>query len=121
MTLKKVQIISAGDLSQATVTSSIVDISGLEDIGVQMNFTGTPTGTFIVQVSIDHQQDLEGNVTVAGNWCAILPAPTALPATGAAGSLFLNLPDLCAPYLRVQYTKVSGTGVGNVFVCGKSV
>lgn len=103
-----------------TLTSSVVDISTLDNIGVQMNFTGTPTGTFAVEVSADYRQDFLGNVLVVGNW---IPVALSTPpvASGSAGNIYVDLLPLSAPYLRVQYTNTAGSGVLNVFVTGKTI
>lgn len=117
--LTKFQNITAGDMS-GNITSPVTAIHFLDDIGVQFNFTGTPTGTFQVQVSIDYAQDLEGNVTNAGNWIPITltPAPVA---AGAAGQIYIDLNMLSSPWIRVAYVFTSGTGTLNSFITGKEV
>lgn len=107
-------------MSQASITSSVMNIQYHDNIGIQLNWTGSPTGTFAVQVSADHAQDQNGNVTVAGNWIAVTLDP-AIAATGGADVAYIDLNQLSAPWMRVVYTKTSGTGTLNGFVTAKTV
>ena len=107
-------------MSQASITSVATNIQYLDNIGIQLNFTGSPNGTFAVQVSADYQQDPEGSIRVPGNWIPIALPSTPL-ASGSAGQIYIDLNQLSAPYIRVVYTKTSGTGTLNAFVTGKQV
>lgn len=119
-TLLKFQTITSGAMSTASLTSLVTNIRNLDNIVVQLNFTGTPTGTFAVQVSADYAQDSLGNVTNTGNWVPLLLAPAPI-ASGAAGQIIISLVELPAPYIRVVYTKTSGTGTLNAFITGKAI
>lgn len=115
------QIVSAGDASQATVISSVVGIEFLDNIGIQINVTsGTPTGVFTVEVSIDHSE-INGNVLVAGNWIAISLPVSASISSGSPANIFLDLNQLSAPWIRLKYTKSGGTGNFDAFLCGKMI
>lgn len=119
--LKKFHLITNGAMTgTATITSSAVEIINLDNVFVQLDFTGTPTGAFSVQVSSDHSQDQEGNILVAGHWITLVldPAPIA---AGAADDIGIDLNQLGASYLRVVYVNSSGTGVLNGFVSGKGL
>lgn len=100
--LKRYRNISGGDMS-TIITSDVTDIQFLDNIGFQYHWTGTPTGTFTVEVSANHIQDAQGVVTVTGNWVALplTPVPTA---TGAAGNLYIDINQISAPYIRTVYT-----------------
>ncbi len=131
--LLKYQNITNGDMSLSSITSTITNISFLDDIGIQLNFSGSPVGTFAVQVSADHAQDYSSppNVTVAGNWVPLTftywDSGTSAFITGfsvptSVGSpIYLDLALLSAPWIRVVYTKVSGTGTLNAFITAKAV
>lgn len=111
-------VITAGDMSLATLTSVATNIQYLDTVAYQWNFTGTPTGAFTVQVSLDYSQDQFGNITNAGNWNTI--TLTGSPAAaGAAGTQAANLQTLGFPWIRTVYTKTSGTGSLNTFISGK--
>lgn len=115
----KFQNIVSGDMSQATITSSISNIQFLDDIGIQLVWTGTsPVGTAAVEISIDHAQDSLGNVTVAGTWTA-LSAGTAV--SGNSGNIFFDVYGISAPWIRVKYTKTSGIGTLNSYLCAKAI
>lgn len=103
------QIITGGDMSLASITSQAVNIEEADNVGVQMNWTGTPVGTFAVQCSID-----------GSNWVA-LSLPSSPAAAGGASSALLDLVGLCSKFLRVVYTKGSSTGSLDVFVQGKGL
>lgn len=119
-TLLKFHNIIAGDMSAASITSAVTNIQFLDNIGVQFNFTGTPNGTFAVQVSADYAQDSNGNVQVAGNWIPVT-LPSTPVAAGAAGQVYIDLNQLSSPWIRIVYTKVSGTGVLDGFITGKEI
>lgn len=110
----KFQNITNGDMSQATITSAITDIQFLDNIGIQLNFTGSPVGIAAIQVSADHAQDMFGNVTMAGSWATI----TSSSMVGGS-PIYFDLNQLSAPYLRIVYTKTSGTGTLNGFITAK--
>lgn len=116
--LLRFQNIVNGDMSQASITSTVSNIQFLDNIGIQLNFTGTPTGSFAVQLSIDYAQDDQGNVTNAGNWVPIT-FTTPPVAAGAPGTIYLDLNQLSAPWIRVVYTKGSSTGTLQGFITGK--
>lgn len=116
--LGKCHIITNGVMTGTNVlTSSTVHILNLDNIFLQANVTGTPNGSISIQVSGDHVEDQEGNVLVAGNWIEVV----ALPVVGAAVNFGEDLNQLGAPWLRIQYTNTSSTGVINAFVSGKGL
>lgn len=118
--LLKFQTITAGNMASATLTSAVTNIQWLDNIGYQFNFSGSPVGTFAIQVSADYAQDDSGNVTNAGNWIAV-SLPTPAVASGSAGSLYIDLNQLSAPWIRAVYTKTSGTGTLNAFITAKQI
>lgn len=101
-------------MSLASLTSEVTCIAFLDNIGIQLNFTGAPVGAFDIQVSIDYDKD-KG---IPGTWLS-LPLTPAPSAAGAPGSIYLDLNQLSAPFIRVVYTKTSGTGTLNSFISGK--
>lgn len=115
--LLKYQPIVNGNMN-ASITSGVTSIQFLDNVGVQFNFTGTPTGTFQIQVSADYAQDEFGNVQNPGNWVAIA-LPSSPVASGAAGSIYIDLNELSAPWIRLAYVRVSGAGSLNAFITAK--
>lgn len=121
--LSAFKITSAGDQSLATVTSTVINIQGLDNIGIQVNIlTGTATGNFDVQVSADHVE-VNGLVSVAGIWNKIGTPYTAALTSGvfsdSTASVYFDLNQLSSQYVRLLYTKTSGTGTYDATVVGK--
>lgn len=117
-TLRKFQTITAGDMSAASITSAVTNIETHDNIAIQLNFTGTPVGTFAVEVSVDYERDSHGNVIDSGTWVPITLSP-APAAAGADGSILIDLNQLASPWIRVVYTKTSGTGSLDAFISAK--
>lgn len=121
--------IDAGDMSQASVTSTVSNIQMLDNIGLQLSWTSSPVGTFAVQVSADHAQDTEGNVTTAGQWTPItltyllsgaITQDTSIP-TSVGSPIYLDLNQLSAPWIRIVYTRTSGSGTLSGYITAKMV
>lgn len=117
--LKPYHAIVAGNMS-GNITSPVTCIQYLDNCLIQLNFTGTPTGTFSVQVSADYARDDQGNVTNAGNWVPLTLSPSP-SAAGAANQIIIDMNEMPAPYLRVVYTFTSGTGTLDMYITAKSV
>ena len=118
--LQKFQNIVSGDMSQSLITSKISNIEFLDNIGIQLVWTGTPTGTFSVELSVDYQQDQQGNVLNAGTWTPMTFSSTPV-ASGAAGNIYIDINQISAPWMRVKYTKTSGTGTLQGWLTAKMV
>ena len=116
-TLLKFQIITNG-VGAGDLTSTVTNIQHLDNVGIQVNLSGTPTmtGTFKVQVSADHAQDTEGNVSVAGSWSTVVSGGVS---SGAPTVTYFDLNQLSSPWIRLIYTHVSGAGTVNAFITAK--
>jgi hypothetical protein len=102
---KLVDAVSMG----ADVTSASVDVKYSDNIGVQLVFTGTPTGNFYVQGTID-----------GDTWTA-LDFGTIPTATGADGDHLLNMNNLPYQKIRIFYDRTSGSGSLTVWVMAKTL
>lgn len=109
-----------GNMASATITSAVTNIEFLDNIGLQLVFTGAPVGSFAVQVSASYDQDSLGNVLNAGTWTAITLTPAPI-ASGAGGDIYIDINQTSSPWIRVVYTKTSGTGTLNSFITAKAV
>lgn len=118
-TLPSYKLVAAGDMS-ASITSLATNIQQVDNVGIQLNFTGSPTGTFSVQVSADHTEDVNKNVIVAGHWESLTLSPTPT-ASGTSGDIYIDLNQLSAPWVRIVYTRSSGTGSLDAYVTGKAI
>jgi hypothetical protein len=103
----------------ATYTSTVVEIENLDNVYLQLESSGTMTGSYTVQVSNDYNQDNQGNVINAGQWVTLTLSPSPTVAAGSPSPIGIDCNQLGAPFLRVQYTNASGTGTVNAYVSGK--
>lgn len=93
-------------VSMATsITSSVQGMQNYHFIYIQAVFTGSPVGTFTIQSSNDQT-----------NWDTISGSSVAI---SAAGSQSWNICNIGYPYLRVVYTRTSGSGSLTVTGFGK--
>lgn len=113
-------IINGAMASTSTLHSAPVNVEYLDNIGFQANFTGTPVGTFSVEVSADYLQTATGVVQNSGNWIAL--TLSAVPAAaGAAGSIYVDVTQISAPWIRLSYTNTSSSGTLNAFATAKEI
>ncbi len=117
--LTRFKTITNGDMSTASITSAVTNIGNWDNIGLQFVWTGSPVGTFAVQVSIDHAQDQFGNVTNAGTWVPLTLSPS--PITSLGSPIYIDMTQLSAPWIRVVYTKTSGSGTLQTYISAKTM
>lgn len=116
-----VPIVNAVSMA-ASITSSPTNINRLPGLSYDIIWTGSPVGTFQVQVSNTYSQNPDGTVHNAGNWNTL---PTAsftgtypVPA-GSGGNGFLDVVGTEAAWCRLVYTRTSGTGALTVVPAAK--
>lgn len=112
------QVITDADMS-SNIVSAAFNLRDRRNSCIQMNWTGNPVGPFAVQVSVNHIQDTEGNVQVMGTF-EDLPLDNNISANGVADDAYIELDGLSAPYIRVIYAAVSGSGSINAFISAKA-
>jgi len=108
------------------MTTSIIGtptiIQRLPGISYDISWTGSPVGTFSVEVSNTYQLSATGQVINAGNW-TILPTSsftgTYPVAIGAPGNGFLDVVGTEAYAVRLIYNATSGSGSLTVVPCAK--
>lgn len=88
----------------ATIYSQILDISRMDNQGLEVTWTGTPTGTISILVS---------NSGI--NFYALTFNPTLTQPAAAAGGYAVNLNQLPFRYMLIQYTNASGAGTLTVY------
>lgn len=115
----KFQTITNGVMT-GDITSRISNIEFCDNIGFQFHFTGTPVGTFQIQVSANYEQDSLGNVTNVGNWIDLVLSGTPV-AAGAPDEIYVDVTQISAPWIRAHYTFTSGTGTLQAWVVGKQI
>jgi len=117
---KNFELMAAGDISQATVTSNPVLVDQL-DIGFAFACVtaGGGTGTLKVQACNDHGAYTgtdPATATGLTNWVDVTSAT--LTVTGD-GVWMLNLSNQNYRWARVVYTRTAGSGTLNIRVNGK--
>lgn len=88
----------------STIYSQIIDISRMDNIGLEVTWTSTAVGTFSVMVS---------NSGI--NFYALTFDPVLTQPAGAAGGYYINLTQLAAKYMMLKYVNSSSTGVLTVY------
>jgi hypothetical protein len=99
----------SGQSMGASVTGPWTDIGWLDNLVFNIAFTGTPTGTFAVQASPD--QTLVQQIELSGT-------PTA---SGAADDIRIEMNQVPDKFIRLVYTRTSGTGTLSCWISGKEV
>lgn len=92
------------------ITSNPTNISNWDNVGLQVQWTGTPVGTFQILCSID-------GVT----FIPLTFGPPLTPPAGTPGSFLVNLTELPYPWIQLQYTNASGVGALKSFICAKDL
>lgn len=90
--------------STNTIYTQIVDVSRMDNMGLEVTWTGTPVGTFQVMVS---------NSGI--NFYALTFDPVLAQPAGSASGYAIDLNQLPFRYVMLQYTNTSGSGILTVF------
>lgn len=90
--------------STNTIYSQIVGIERMDNAGLEVTWTGTPTGTFSVMVS---------NSGV--NFYALTFDPVLGQPAGSAGGYAVNLNQLPFRWMFLQYVNASGSGALSIY------
>lgn len=121
--LQTFKILSSVSMS-STVTSSATNILFLDNVGIQHNWSGSPVGTFTVEVSADFNQDDQGRLVNAGNWITLTQpdgTPFVIVAAGVTGQGYFDITQTSSPWMRSVFTASSGSGFLSTFVTAKMV
>lgn len=109
--------------SMASTIHSVPQFIGqMSYIGFDISWaaTGSPNGTFSVEVSNSYSVDATGKQNNAGNWTALTLSQAVSP-TGSAGNAFIDIDGVAASWIRLTYTPSSGTGTMNAYLSGKVI
>jgi hypothetical protein len=93
-----------------TYTSNVFNAANLDNIGLQVEFTGTMAGTLTVNCSIDNK------VYIPLTFNPVLSQPA-----GSNLSYLIDLNQLPFPYLNIQYTNATGSGTLIVYLGAKDL
>lgn len=87
-------------VSTNVIYSQIMDVSRMDNSGLEITWTGTPTGTLQVMCS---------NSGI--NFYPLTFNPAITQPAGSGGGYLINLNQLPFKYVMLQYTNSGGTGV----------
>ena len=108
--LKTYTVINAQSMTgTTTITGTAVNVQFLDNIGIQLKWTGTPSGTFLIEGSND-------NTTYRA-----LDFGSAIEATGSASDHLISVNQFPFPWIRVKYTNSSSTGSLTATISGKEL
>jgi len=94
----------------STIHSQVFDMRKNEGCSFQPIWTGTPTGTITIEVSLDYVPNLQSSTPInAGTWTNIGASIPTQPA-GSSGSTFIPIYAACTAWIRLTYVNASGTG-----------
>lgn len=114
--INPVLILSGGDLSQATVTTNPTNVLQQDNLVYQVNITGASAdGTIDVETSTDYNP-ITNN---AGNWVPLGISASCVVAGVGTGIIDFN--QAGPAWVRLKFTRVSGTGSMDVYISGKQV
>lgn len=86
------------------------NVQNLDNLGLEISWTGTPTGTITVLGS-----------NSGTTFYALTFNPAITQPAGSAGGYLINLNQFPWPWLQVKYTNASGTGTLNAWLYGKDL
>lgn len=114
--LTPVKIISAASLG-ANVVGTPTNIQYLDNISIQLNITGaSAAGTITIQGSLDYAQT-PFNAANAGSWDSLGVTYT----VAGAATKIISLTQVCVPWIRIVFTRDSGTGSIDAYISGKAI
>lgn len=94
----------------STITTNPQDISNFDNVGLEVTWTGTPTGTISVLAS-------NGGT----NYYALTFNPILAQPAGSAGGYLIDLNQVPFTKVEVQYVNASGSGLLSVYLNSKDV
>lgn len=108
---KSSQVIVSGVMTgTTTITSTPTFVGNVDNGGIEISWTGTPTGTITIQCSIS-------NVT----YYSLTFTPALTQPAGAAGGYLIDLNQIPFPWVQISYTNATGTGVLNAWTFYKDL
>lgn len=102
----------------SSITSAVTILAQKSGAGYDIAWSGTPTGTFSVQISNTYSINAKGAVLNAGSWTPVTLS-TSIAAAGSPDNAFINLAGLECYAVKLVYTVGSSTGVLNATICSK--
>lgn len=123
--LKPHRVLADGSMA-GDVTSEVSVLPEISLVSYTFSWSGTsPVGVLRVQVSNDYALDARGEVSSEGNWANIsfltgISFAASVAVSGNTGTANIILPPCGAYAFRTVYTRTSGTGTLQAWICGKA-
>ena len=99
-------LVIGGDMS-SSITSATTNFQYLDNIGLQLIYTGAPIGTITLEASLD-----------GATWSTLDVGPVVV---NGAGSDLVTLNQLPYNQMRIKYNKTSGTGSLDAYITSKMI
>lgn len=96
----------------ASITSSAIDVEFLDNIGFNIDWTGTTTGTITIEGS---------NVNTASTFKALTFDPVLTQPSGTASGILVSVNQFPWSFIRVAFARTSGTGTLSVSMAAKEI
>lgn len=96
----------------STVSSAVFNASNLDNVGLDITFSGTMNGTLTVNCSCSG---------VAGTFKSLTFQPALTQPIGINLAYLINLNQLPFPYIQISYTNASGSGTLDVYLGAKDL
>lgn len=97
-------VVAGAMASTNTIYSNIIDVSKIDNSGLEVNYTGTPTGTISVMAS-----------NSGLNFYDLTFDPSLTQPAGSAGGYLIDLNQYPFKYIMIKYVNASGTGSLTVY------
>jgi hypothetical protein len=118
MRVQNESLISGATSLAADAETFAAWLGHVANLSIYIKFSGSPNGTFYVQVSNDkgnvNAQSLVNQASGVENWSTIVGSQKRIT---AAGSHMWDLPDVGNSWVRIIYTRNSGTGSLDIARC----
>lgn len=104
-------------------TSLISNIAYKDSVAYQYVWTGTPSGTFDVQGSVDYNpgQPQSNGAFNAGTWTSLVFSPIPQATGSGSSNVLINMNQLAFNYIKTVYTNSTGSGVLTGSLVAKSL
>lgn len=101
----------------SNITSNPIDTRGWDNVDLELVASGSPTGTFFVDCTLNAQQP---PAPTSPKWVAItLPAVPVV--TGSPSNIIIELLPIGCMFLRVRYVFSSGSGTLTAYASEKQI
>jgi hypothetical protein len=101
----------------SSVFSIPSDMQNFDNEGLEITWSGTPTGVISIAGSVSQALPLNAGV----NFYALTFNPILAQPAGSAGGYLIDLNQFPFPYMQFQYVNTSGSGTLNVYLCKKDL